>query len=309
MAGGKSTQPLFELLAKGQGDALTRQARQFIPGREPDTPGSPEKASSPQPDSTSAAPISAASPTHAGRTASSAIHTPSPSPHPIPMAPDRRIDAKGVTIPMVWLYVSAGLLVGVLFIAWSVGFNRGQAAERAGWQRDFSSGVIGADPLIDPNAKSAPGPRGGDPKGTSSAQPGPNTDRNQNLSSSLLGSGRAGILTSGGVLSADPRQPGRNYLKLATLGRADTERAIEYLAAGGVEAIGIPVVDPKAGGANNPARYEIFATVGITGEEYANNRPVRSDLEAKISRLGERFKREAKGPTDFSKPLWMKHNP
>lgn len=96
---------------------------------------------------------------------------------------------------------------------------------------------------------------------------------------------------------------------LASLGRADAEQAIEYLGAAGVEAIGAPVVDPKGGSANNLARYEVFATVGITGEEYKNNRPVRTELEAKVARIGERFRREAKGPTDFAKPLWMKYNP
>ncbi len=310
MAGGKSTQPLFELLAKGQSDALTRQAKNFIPGREgesnPPAPAPPVRQESPS------RPAVVASPDPARRSdREMAERQPSLA---------RRPGGRTIQVPILGAYVGAGVLVGVLFIAWSVGFHRGKAAERAEWQGSLArGGVIGADPLIDPSAGAAPvGARTGSgraaetgtqPQGGGKGPSGTSTDRNQNLGSSLLGAGRAGILTSGGVLSADPRQPGRNYLKLATLGRADAERSIQFLASGGVEAIGVPVVDPKAGAANNPARYEVFATVGITGEEYANNRSVRTELEAKVARIGERFKREAKGPTDFSKPLWMKHNP
>lgn len=317
MAGGKSTQPLFELLAKGQSDALTRQAKQFIPGgaeSRAEQPASPEvkrgaevpvrgaPAPSVEPVRTATVhPAGAAGPSDGGVPAASVFAG---------ATGGRRRDAGGVTVPLIGLYIGSATLLGLLFLVWSIGFHRGRGAERAEWQRDLSGGMIGADPLVDPTAGSGSQPRAGDSKQAGGTGRAPSADQNTNTGTgSLLGGGRAGILTSGGVLSADPRQPGRNYLKLATLGRADAERSIAYLAASGVETIGVPVVDPKTGSANNPARYEVFATVGITGEEYSNNRPVKVELEAKVARIGERFRREAKGPSDFAKPLWMKHTP
>lgn len=314
MAGGKSTQPLFELLAKGQSDALTRQAKQFIPGGAETRPEQPAptdvKRVGPAP--VRSAPAPSVEPTRPAPAHS--VGAPGPAEGGAPAATattgSRRRDSSGVTVPLIGLYIGSAVLLGLLFLVWSIGFHRGRSAERAEWQRDLSGGMIGADPLVDPTGGSGIQPRASDSKQSGGTGRPPSADQNTNAGSgSLLGGGRAGILTSGGVLSADPRQPGRNYLKLATLGRADAERSISYLAASGVETIGVPVVDPKTGSANNPARYEVFATVGITGEEYSNNRPVKVELEAKVARIGERFRREAKGPSDFAKPLWMKHTP
>lgn len=212
----------------------------------------------------------------------------------------------------MWLYGAAAGVLLLLVVVWTVAFSRGGAVADAVWQELTASqgGSIGADPLIDPAPKT-----GGAGTDASKAGPGSSPDRpgspgtGSSRSGSPSGSTLLGILSSAGVLPTDPRQPGRNYLKLAVLGRADAEHAIAYLGSAGVEAIGVPVVDPGARSANNPARYEVFATVGITGEEYKNNRPVRTDLEARVARTGERYRRDAKGSTDFAKPLWMKYNP
>jgi hypothetical protein len=317
MAGGKSTQPLFELLAKGQSDALTRQAKQFIPGgpetkadeavpkdanREVVTPARGSASGEPTRGAHAPAPAGGAAGVGGAMAGASAGVSGGAS-----AAMPRRRDTGGVTVPVAVVYVGSAVLLGLLVLVWSIAYNRGRSAENADWQRSLSGGAIGADPLVDPTGGAGAQPRTAEPRAGGESRPArSNQDTN---AGSLLGGGRPGILTSGGVLSADPRQPGRNYLKLATLGRADAERSISFLAASGVETIGVPVVDPKTGSANNPARYEVFATVGITGEEYSNNRPVRAELEAKVAKIGERFRREAKGPTDFSKPLWMKHNP
>ncbi|QYK47014.1 MAG: hypothetical protein KF838_09475 [Phycisphaeraceae bacterium] len=216
---------------------------------------------------------------------------------------------------MVGVYVGAAVAVTLLVVTWTIAYGRGAAAGEREWQAEIlasRAGNIGADPLIDPIAGGKGSETTTPPQGrqertnTTQRQSNPTTG---GLSSGLANMARAGILSSAGVLPSDPRQPGQNYLKLAVLSRADAEHAIAYLGSGGVEAIGVPVVDPGAGAGKNPSRYEVFATVGITGEEYRNNRPVRTELEAKVARIGERYRREAKGSTDFAKPLWMKYNP
>lgn len=296
MSAARSPQPLFELLAKGQSDALTRRAKSFIPsgaegadaiGAVPATSGEPAGPASPP--ARDSEPVAVA----AARTVAVPAHAKPGS----------------VQIPLVWLYGGAAAVLLLLVGTWAVAFSRGGAAREAEWQELMASrgGSIGADPLIEPAPKSV-----GTPAGTDTSQGGaaPRTDRTGTGGGTTLSGGtRLGILSSAGVLPTDPRQPGRNYLKLAVLGRADAEHAIAYLGSAGIEAIGVPVVDPGARSANNPARYEVFATVGITGEEYKNNRPVRTELEARVARTGERYRRDAKGSTDFAKPLWMKHNP
>ncbi|MBX3317461.1 MAG: hypothetical protein KF902_11435 [Phycisphaeraceae bacterium] len=216
---------------------------------------------------------------------------------------------------MVGVYVGAAAAVALLVATWTIAYGRGAAAGEREWQAEIlasRAGNIGADPLIDPIAGGKGQETSAPPQGrqertnTTQRQQSPTTG---GLSSGLANMARAGILSSAGVLPSDPRQPGQNYLKLAVLSRADAEHAIAYLGSGGVEAIGVPVVDPGAGAGKNPSRYEVFATVGITGEEYRNNRPVRTELETKVARIGERYRREAKGSTDFAKPLWMKYNP
>lgn len=292
MAGGRSTQPLFELLGKGQGDALTQRAKSYIPGgqrSQPEAPG-PTDEQPPAPVAQGVIPV---------------------EPAPAPMAQEpaasagvaKRLRPGVVAVPLTLLYgAGAGVLLLVV-ITWTIAYGRGAAAKDREWQQTVSDSqmAIGPDPLgVEPsgrNAGSQPRPSSPDPRTKAPSDGG------------LLGGGRLAILSSAGVLASDPRQPGRNYLQLATLDREQAQRAIDYLAAGGVEAIGVPVVDPRTGTANNPARYAVFATVGITGEEYKNRRPVMTELEAKVARIGERYRREAKGPTDFSRPLWAKYNP
>lgn len=288
MAGARSPQPLFELLGKSQSDALSRQAKAFIP------PGGDGKESGESQSAPSGMPAEAR-PTAPREAEERGV--------PAASLPLTRAKPGVVEIPLIWVYVGCAGMIALLVLVWTVAYGRGGVAREAEWQELMASrgDPIVADPL---------GSTGANPAGSEGSRSGsPQRPERQPALGVQPGATRLGVLSSAGVLPTDPRQPGRNYLMLASLGRADAELAIEYLGAAGVEAIGAPVVDPKGGSANNPARYEVFATVGITGEEYKNNRPVRTELEAKVARIGERFRREAKGPTDFAKPLWMKYNP
>lgn len=296
MAGARSPQPLFELLAKSQSDALSRQAKSFIP------PGG-DGHEKPEPQVAAVNTVADSPPVVARPTESRAAAMP----------PELATRGRpgSVEIPLIWVYVGCAGLIALLVLVWTIAYGRGGVAREAEWQELMASrgDPIVADPLGLSGTPSGSPATGSAPTGPEPSRGGSQRPERPSGGGVLPGATRFGVLSSAGVLPTDPRQPGRNYLMLASLGRADAEQAITFLGSSGVEAIGAPVVDPKGGSANNPARYEVFAAVGITGEEYKNNRPVRTELEAKVARIGERFRREAKGPTDFAKPLWIKYNP
>ena len=115
------------------------------------------------------------------------------------------------------------------------------------------------------------------------------------------------VITSKGLLAGDPREAELNYLNLATLPRTDSESAIAFLAANGVEAFAVPV-DPTDSEAKNPApsKYRLWVLPGITTEDYRQRKTVRTRLEAEVSRLGQIWRKEHRGTSDFSQPLWEK---
>lgn len=309
MAGGKSSPPLFELLGQGKGESISRQAKSFIPGASP----------APDADGGSAGRGGDGAPSAGDGVVGGGGG--GVEQHQSAMA-RRELGSLGsdgalvgsktrtaLVLSRPQALIGVGCLIGLIVLVWTLAYGSGARSKEAEWQRLMQRDQrIGPDPLVGDGSQGGRGdvreprtePR---PPGTGGLTGGGGGG------GGLLGAGTGGfILSAGGVLPKDPRQPGQNYLRLATLPRADAQAAIEYLAAGGVESIGVPV-DPGTASANNPTRYAVFAMVGITGEEYKNRRPVMTDIEAKVARIGERYRREAKGPTDFSKPLWTKFNP
>jgi hypothetical protein len=65
-------------------------------------------------------------------------------------------------------------------------------------------------------------------------------------------------------------------------------------------------VDTDASGAKNPGSYKVFALQGITGEEYRNRAPVRTKLEAELTRLGQVYRKDPRGRVDFGQFAWEK---
>lgn len=302
MAGGKSSPPLFELLGQGKGESISRQAKSFIPGASPTTDAGSAGSGSGGGIGDGGGGVEQ----HQGVMARREVGS---------MGVDGSLGGgkagSALVLSRPRALIGVGCLIGLLVLIWAVAYGAGARSKEAEWQRLMQRDQrIGPDPLVGDGMQGGRGdvrearaePR---PPGTGGVAGGVTGGGG----GGLLGAGTGGfILSAGGVLPKDPRQPGQNYLRLATLARSDAQAAIEYLAAGGVESIGVPV-DPGSASANNPTRYAVFAMVGITGEEYKNRRPVMTDIEAKVARIGERYRREAKGPTDFSKPLWTKFNP
>lgn len=252
----------------------------------------------------------------------------SPSPDEQPTPPQHwfsPITAGGaIRVPTNLLYILAGIFFITVIIAWLGGAASGRSeAEREAnkiLRRDIG---VPSDPLdqpgtqpqpptrpaIDPESATLPaGP--GQPRSVPAAQP---SEVAAPLTPRPSGPPPAGAtITARGYLGGDPRESGKNYLALATLNAEDAAAAVEFLAANGVEAVGVPTqaaVDRKGGGANNPGptqAYRLFAMPGITSEQYARKMTVRTNLEAKVAALGKAWQDKHRGASNFARTNWEK---
>lgn len=111
------------------------------------------------------------------------------------------------------------------------------------------------------------------------------------------GSGAPNVYFVGGGIE-DPREPGLNYLVLATaIPQEEAERIALFFGARG-----LPMVRLEP---NRAGRCTVTTLEGITGEQYRGNDPVRRDLEAAVTSLGRAFEAQG-GYTDFADAYWAK---
>jgi hypothetical protein len=150
------------------------------------------------------------------------------------------------------------------------------------------------------------------PPVTPAPQPTPNQTQTPGRDP-LEGSGR--LVTPDGRSNADPREAGLNYLILMGekpgLSEEDAGRAIAFLAREGVQVIGVPVgagVERGAGGANTSTRYSLVALPGFPGRASEAEKSRMSKLQADVARIGQRWRKEERGPADFKDTYWRKHD-
>lgn len=219
--------------------------------------------------------------------------------------PEAGLQAVRVPVNTLW-FVAAGAIT-LLVVLFASGYKLGQGAAQRQAERELS-GRFGDRPnLTEPGEQTQSGPppnvEPGPPRSGVISQPPLNRPE---VDTGGIGAGTGAVLSSKGVM-ADPRERGKNYLALATLSRSDSEAAILFMAANGVEVIGVPV-DRGAGRANNAApAYRLFAAAGITSEQFRTKQTARTNLEAEVARLGEIWQKQHRGPSSFAKTGWEKH--
>ncbi|MFN7021974.1 MAG: hypothetical protein ACK4WH_11690 [Phycisphaerales bacterium] len=182
---------------------------------------------------------------------------------------------------------AAVLLVG--FVAWSVGYSRGQDAGKKAMIPHTSpeeAAIITGRGL----APSSVLP----PDGTGSTHP--KSDQKTETRTEQLPP----------VTGPDPRQPGHNYLSIVTLTWKDAHAAVRFLQKNGVPAMCVPVgkVDPATAQANN-ANHLVFVLDGIPSSQFKASENKRAELVARVRMLGKRWQREERGSSDFGDPNWV----
>lgn len=216
-------------------------------------------------------------------------------------------------VPMTRVYLAIALVLFLVVAAWAAGHYFGVQAGRAEMSR-----AVGDEPVVPPRQPDAgqparnPAPLTQPQSGTNPGRPSANTGQANTGATPATrppAPGTPWVLTAGGVKAADPRTPGSNYLQLATLPPDQTQDAIDFLAAKGVRAIGVPV-DSGSGAANNPSRYTLVSLgLAVPSGQYSSTLSQRRDHERLVFSIGAEWKRDRRGGSDFSQTHWSRYDP
>jgi hypothetical protein len=227
--------------------------------------------------------------------------------------PDPPASAEGpggaATLPrsqVIWIITAAAIMLVLISYILGVTLGRKQAETKAEQEiRQLQPLPVepgtDASPTLSGATQTRPGTTPENRQGGAVRPPAPGT-----LKPAPMSATRPAIRAAGQP-QTDPREADRNYLALVNLNEEDTRAAIAYLAGHGLDAFAIPL-ETGAGAANNrgPA-FRLYALPGITAEEFRQRKTVRTNLETAVTRLGEKWQKEERGPANFSKHGWEKY--
>lgn len=252
--------------------------------------------------------------------------SPQATPHPTYAAPARPspfrwpsfLGTNSLAIPLNLIYLSVAALVilAVAFFIWGRSAGWSAAIDKLGSATPDIPAVVEPDAnsprLLPPTTPTSATPATNPPAGSSRRAGTPPTSPVTPAANPAAPAPLGAILTGRGPVMTDPRVAELNYLSLASLGEADANAAIAFLAANGIDAIGVPRVDPSAAPANNqgPTQvYRIYALPGITRDEYAQKLTARTNLEAAVAKVGATWQRDHRGASNFARTQWEKFRP
>ncbi len=217
------------------------------------------------------------------------------------MLDDEVVGDSGIRLssPMFYTLIAVGF--ALILAAWTIGYQRGNAAGKKAIEP-----YVRDQPVVRPVETTAPAvnqPQVG------TDQPNATTISPGTTPKIAISSGPA-VMSPSGFLDTDPREPGLNYLVLATLNTEQAADAISFMYLNSVPVIGVPVVDNRASSANNPSRYTLYSLgVAIPGNQWSAMSVERSEHQRLIADLGARWQRERRGGSNFSQTNWEKYNP
>lgn len=225
-----------------------------------------------------------------------------------PTRPGPPPSARGtVRVPFWALYVVVtgvlGLCVGVWIVAYQMGRSYGEQRIR----EQMRAGLELSDPLLAGPAPDASAPRdlngGAPPPDAAAAAP----ERPPDVREPPF-SGDAAVLGPEGPLASDPRAPSTNYLKLATrVPRDEAVRALGFLDGQEFGAFAVRV-EAAGRGANNPARYDLYAALAVPSRQFGAMGEQRRALQERAAELGRQWRGAPhRGAYDFSQSVWERY--
>jgi hypothetical protein len=205
-----------------------------------------------------------------------------------------------IPINLVLIGTAGMILIAVVgfSLAWRLG-NENSEAERAALLDKIAPTDAVVDPLVEdlPVNSELIGP-GADPAPPAQPRPRPTATGD--------------YIVADGRVAEDPRQPGYNYLWIAStpakIDAPEAARLVQFLHDNGIEAVALPV-DRSRGGSNNGTYHDVFVLRGIPGGRFQELERVRLELEGRIAELGRAWQREHHGTTDLRDLLWKKYEP
>jgi hypothetical protein len=233
--------------------------------------------------------------------------TPKPQPAatpepPVPAATDSKSDkawaawtgkrswlkpGENLTVRTSTILIIAGAAVVILAITWAIAYSLGSRRGEDRVKRDLTPAVTPESIPLNPNLVQSP-------LQAPEVRPVPDRPSPQHREQPP-------------ITTADPRVPGMNYYLLAAgLDKDTADRMVAFLNQGGLPSAA--AVDKAASGSNNRGSYIVFATKGLTSDEYKKGTlyPARAEVVNKAANLGKVWQREHKGQTDFSQGYWKK---
>lgn len=275
---GRSSKPLFELMS-------ARRASAASSTRVPPAPrAKAPKAPAPAPEAPTPAPVGAGE----------------PSARP------------SITVPTTTLYVAIVVVFALCLLAYVVGYSLGERAGKlrlvqAGLGADEPPGEPITDPVLEDSGANRPAAASDVPgrTGARGAQaPPPQPEGAQGPS----GVGAGPVLTFQGRLEVDPRVPDTNYLQLGDLPEAQAVSAIAYFAARDERLIGVPLED-RAGGSND-RWFRLFSLESpIPSGRFSEMGRERRDHKRRVAEIGDQWRREERGGSDFSSAFYSLYRP
>lgn len=283
MARGKHHRPLYELI----GRAPVRP----VPGQASPRPGQPTPHA---PHATSAAPAADPAPPASDSPAD---------------APAIQADRARITFAISTFYTAIAFVMVLMIVAYAVGYQVGSSASTAPPAQPNDLTPLGLADVRPPDSSQTQTPTSPLDTGIS---PNPNPTRPiqpQPTRQPLPQPPPANpaFLGPAGPLANDPRENGLNYLVIVLLDRERAERALAFLAAQGVNAMA-ERVDRGARAENTSALYRLVALdLAVPGDRFRATSAERQAFEARIREVGRLWTQEG-GASDFSDPVWAKHD-
>lgn len=235
-----------------------------------------------------------------------------------------------MTLPANAVYYSVAVVVLAIVFAWVIGYRLGEA-KRAKELAPFTK----PDPLqiqepsasvTQPSGVAGSGGVGNAGQGTAAVVPNPprpqgspqsgqaapiaNRPASVEVSSTASPTSESDVFLPQGWTAVDPREVGLNYLHFQIMARQEAELAVKFLSANGLEALAVPLkVDRSGSRGNNPppadAKYRVVLRKGLTGDEFREG-TAKQSMQAGAQRVGQVWKRDHRGTTDFSACSWEK---
>ncbi len=243
-----------------------------------------------------------------------------PAPEPVAVKPPSPPAEPGarpcVTFPTTTLYVAIVVVFACCLLAYVVGYALGERAGKREWVEAGLGGASVGEPISDPvlDYPAAQKPAGGADRGTT--RPGslgptpagapPHGGSEAPRIQPTVGSGP--ILTHGGRVASDPRTPDTNYLQMGDLPEGHATAAIEYFATKGERLIAIPLEDRV--GASNDRWFRIYSLESpIPSGRFSEMGPERREHKRRVAEIGDRWRREERGGSDFSSAFYSLYRP
>jgi len=212
---------------------------------------------------------------------------------------------RSIRIPVGYVFLGLALLIGLVAIIWSAASSQAARRTKEEIGRDLANGEVISEPLNETAPLNKDLLKGSTPKANQRVTIDdpytsvPQTSNQAKQGGTTKTSGLADVVFVDDPKTDDPREPGMNYYVVATLPKAEAERAAAFLADRGIPAARLA---PASRGL-----CQVIAMRGFAPKTLST--PEALQFKSELQKVGREYKRDHKGPTDFADMFPQKYQP